>query len=99
MTENSTADSSANDERSVPGSEPTSYADAISEVEEILASLEGSAIDVDHLAGQVERASFLLQICRERLAKVQGDVAELVVTIGSDSVVDGPEAGEAGPDA
>jgi exodeoxyribonuclease VII small subunit len=57
---------------------PISYSDAITEVESILAELEGSVVDVDHLADRVRRASELLAICRERLAVVEVDVAGLV---------------------
>ncbi len=55
-----------------------SYSDAIAEVESILGELEGSVVDVDHLAERVKRASELLRICRDRLAVVEVDVAKLV---------------------
>lgn len=55
-----------------------SYADAIAEVEQILAELEGGDIDVDKLAERVKRASQLLQLCRERLSVVHVDVEKLI---------------------
>ena len=55
-----------------------SYSDAIEEVENILAELEGSVVDVDHLAERVQRASELLKICRDRLSIVEVDVAKLI---------------------
>ena len=60
-----------------PVSDP-SYSDAIEEVENILAELEGSVVDVDHLAERVQRASELLKICRDRLSIVEVDVAKLI---------------------
>ena len=69
-----------NEESAGSGStiDQVSYSDAISEVENILAELEGSVVDVDHLADRVRRASELLAICRARLAVVEVDVAALV---------------------
>jgi len=58
-----------------------SYSEAITEVESILAELEGSVVDVDHLADRVRRASELLKICRDRLAVVEVDVAQLVADL------------------
>lgn len=58
--------------------ESISYADAIVEVEQILAELEGSDIDVDKLAERVKRASQLLQLCRKRLSVVHVDVEKLI---------------------
>lgn len=57
---------------------PVTYSAAITEVESILAELESSVVDIDHLADRVRRASELLAICRERLATVEVDVAALV---------------------
>ncbi len=61
--------------------ESISYADAIVEVEQILAELEGSDIDVDKLAERVKRASHLLYLCRERLSVVQVDVEALISSL------------------
>ncbi len=55
-----------------------SYSEAIEEVENILGELEGSVVDVDHLAERVQRASELLRVCRDRLSVVEVDVAKLV---------------------
>jgi exodeoxyribonuclease VII small subunit len=62
--------------------QPTSYGEALAELEEILDSLETSTVDVDRLAEQVARAATLIAHCRERLGAVERDVA---------AVVEGPE--------
>ena len=54
-------------------SEEVGYADAIVELEAILDDLEDDDLDVDVLATKVERASTLIQVCRDRIgaARVQ----------------------------
>ena len=62
------------------------YADAMAELESILDDLEDDDLDVDLLASRVERASTLIQVCRDRIgaAKVQVErvVASLDATTG-----------------
>lgn len=57
------------------------YDAAITEVEQILAELEASIVDVDHLAERIARASMLLEFCRSRLEAVQVDVEHLVAEL------------------
>ena len=51
------------------------YAEALKELEKILSDLERTDVDVDVLASQVERASELIRLCRDRIgnAKMQID--------------------------
>ncbi len=51
------------------------YAEALKELETILAELERTDVDVDVLASRVERASELIRLCRDRIgnAKLQID--------------------------
>ena len=51
------------------------YAEALKELETILAELERTDVDVDVLASSVERASELIRLCRDRIgnAKLQID--------------------------
>jgi exodeoxyribonuclease VII small subunit len=51
------------------------YAEALKELEKILAELERTDVDVDVLASRVERASELIRLCRDRIgnAKLQID--------------------------
>ena len=63
--------------------EPTStgYAEAITELEDILEELEGDQLDVDVLAERVRRASELVKVCRERIARAQADVDAIVAEL------------------
>ena len=58
--------------------QPLPYADAIAELEAILARLEASSVDVDALADQVARATELIAYCRARLATVRTNVAAVL---------------------
>lgn len=64
------------------------YAQALSELENILGRLERADVDVDVLAAEVKRATELIGFCRERIgaAKLQIEqaVAELDDTIGDE---------------
>ena len=55
--------------------EEIGYAEALKELETILAELERTDVDVDVLASRVERASELIRLCRNRIgnAKLQID--------------------------
>lgn len=55
-----------------------SYNEALAELEEILRSIEGEDVDIDALAGKVERASELIRHCRERLLKVEEQVKTIL---------------------
>ena len=63
---------------------PAGYAEAMREVESILAELDSSSIDVDVLATKVERASFLITWCNERITAAQLTVDTLVADIEFD---------------
>lgn len=52
------------------------YAEAVEQIEAILARLSNSQTDIDTLAEQVRRATELIKLCKERLAKVEADVNE-----------------------
>ena len=60
---------------------PTGYAEAMTEIESILSQLDSSSIDVDVLATKVERASFLITWCNERITAAQLTVDTLVADI------------------
>ena len=55
-----------------------SFGEAVNEVETILVDLERDNVDIDHLGDQVKRAVELIQVCREKLEKTDGEVRELV---------------------
>jgi len=54
------------------------YAEAMSELEDILGELEGDDLDVDVLAERVRRASELIKTCRSRISRAQSDVDRIV---------------------
>ncbi len=54
------------------------YSEAVREVEEILARLSGSDIDIDRLAAEVRRAGELIALCKARLHRAEEDIAAIV---------------------
>ena len=54
------------------------YAEAMTELDEILDELEGDHLDVDALAERVRRASELIKLCRTRITRAQEDVDRIV---------------------
>jgi exodeoxyribonuclease VII small subunit len=61
-------------DRDVALPDDLSYRDALEELDEILAHLESTAVDVDVLAERVERGATLIRFCRQRLRVVRADV-------------------------
>lgn len=59
---------------------PESYGEAIAEVEKILARFGDGTLDVDTLAAEVKRATELIGYCKERLAKAEKEVNEVLGT-------------------
>ena len=59
------------------------YADAVAELDEILAELDDDGIDIDVLSELVERAAHLITICRGRINSAQQRVAGIVETLES----------------
>jgi exodeoxyribonuclease VII small subunit len=57
------------------------WADAISELEQILAKLDDDALDVDVLAAQVARAAELIGMCRDRIARTKLEVERIVADL------------------
>ena len=62
------------------------YAEALAELDSILRELEGSDVDVDHLADRVARASELILLCRSKIADAQLRIEQ--VTADLDAVAD-----------
>lgn len=54
------------------------FGEAVAEVERILTDLEQDDVDIDRLSGEVKRAVELIQVCRQKLEKTDGEVRELV---------------------
>ncbi len=68
-----------------------SFAEAVAEVEEILAGLEEDTVDIDRLGGEVARAVELIQVCREKLERTDREVRDLVAGLQA------PATGEGSP--
>lgn len=69
-------------------SEPTSdesptigYADAMTELDSILAALEDDRLDIDQLGDLVARAADLVSVCRTRLDAARLRVTEIVADL------------------
>jgi exodeoxyribonuclease VII small subunit len=58
--------------------EPLAYADAMDELETILAELERDDVDIDRLAERVARAAALIELCRSRIESARLDVTRLI---------------------
>ena len=58
--------------------EEIGYAEALKELETILAELERTDVDVDVLASRVERASELIRLCRDRIGNVKLQIDNVV---------------------
>ena len=65
-------------EAPIPG-----YADALAELDAILRELEGSDVDVDHLADRVTRASELISLCREKISHAQVTIEQVTADLDS----------------
>lgn len=61
------------------------YADAVAELDEILAQLDDEGIDIDVLSVLVERAARLITICRGRISAAQQRVAGIVENLETTS--------------
>lgn len=72
-------------------SEQVGYADAMAELEAILDDLEDDDLDVDVLATKVERASTLIQVCRDRIGAARVQVERVVASLEGEDPVDEAE--------
>lgn len=61
------------------------YAEALAELEQILAQLERADVDVDVLAAQVQRAAALISFCRDRIGNARLQIDQVVAGLAPDS--------------
>jgi exodeoxyribonuclease VII small subunit len=57
------------------------YTDALAELDQILAELEGDAVDVDHLGTRVKRAAELIALCRGRISSARLEIETVVADL------------------
>jgi exodeoxyribonuclease VII small subunit len=72
------------------GPDPTGYAEAMAELEAILAEIEDEAVDVDVLARKVARAAHLVRWCRGRIDCARGDVERIIADLDPDTPAPAP---------
>lgn len=58
--------------------EKITYAEAVAEIEDILAKMNGDELDIDQLGAYVERATTLITLCKEKLLKAQNQVEKVM---------------------
>ena len=68
-----------------PDPAATGYAEALAELETILAQLERTDVDVDVLAAQVQRAAELIAFCRDRIGNARLQIEQVVSNLGDDA--------------
>ncbi len=62
-----------------PGGDSTpSFSVAMQELESILERIDGDGIDIDQLAGELQRATELLELCRGKIRKAEVEVNQIV---------------------
>lgn len=66
------------------------YGEALTELEAILAELEGEDVDVDVLADRVARAAELVERCRARIDRARLEVDRVVAALTDDTPTDPP---------
>ncbi|MEY4392528.1 MAG: hypothetical protein RLZZ544_1237 [Actinomycetota bacterium] len=64
--------------------EPKGYAEAMAELETILREIDSNSVDVDVLSTKVQRASYLVDWCTERITAAQLTIDELVASFEDD---------------
>ena len=64
--------------------EPSGYSEAMAEIEEILAELDGGRIDVDVLGEKVKRAAELIEWCNARITAAEFTVQKLLESLDVD---------------
>ena len=69
------------DHEATSTSDEIGYAEALAELDEILAELDDDGIDIDVLSERVERAAHLIAVCRGRIATAQERVARIVASL------------------
>jgi exodeoxyribonuclease VII small subunit len=57
------------------------YADAVTELNEILAALDDETLDIDQLGQKVARAAVLITLCRDRIGAARAAVDQVVATL------------------
>ena len=54
------------------------YTEAYAELQEIVKKMENADISVDELSDKIKRASFLIQICKDKLLKTEEEINKII---------------------
>ncbi len=54
------------------------YSKAVARLEEIMGKIESEEIDIDELSEKVKEAAVLVKLCRDKIAKAEFEVREIV---------------------
>lgn len=54
------------------------YAEAVAEIEAIIAKMNNNQLDIEQLTADVERATMLITLCQERLLKTQEQIEKIL---------------------
>jgi exodeoxyribonuclease VII small subunit len=54
------------------------YAEALAEIEEIIANIENNEYSIDELAEKVKRISFLISFCKEKLRNTEDELSNIL---------------------
>ena len=72
--------------------EETRFSEAMDELQAILDRIEDDETDIDALAGELQRAAQLLEICRGKIRKAEIEVTQIVQSLeDADAADDGGE--------
>lgn len=61
-----------------PETPAPTFRQALEELEEILARIEGDETDIDQLGDELRRAAHLLEVCRGKIRKAEVEVTQIV---------------------
>lgn len=61
--------------------ESMSYAQSVTELENILRMMQSDNCDIDHLAAYTRRAAELLRACRSRLTTTEEELKSILATL------------------
>ena len=64
------------------------YGEALKEMEEILSRIENQELDVDDLSKTVDRVSYLLKLCRDKLRKTESEVDKILDDMNDEPATD-----------
>lgn len=56
----------------------TTYEEALKQLETIVAKMENDELDIDSLSQQLKTAQHLIKLCKDKLAKADGEIKKIL---------------------